>query len=82
MNLGLKKTKQTQTNTIILDTEKCMACWECFRVCPNNVIGRVNLPWHKHVRIANGNNCTGCSKCVKVCLYGALSQVELVKNGE
>jgi 2-oxoglutarate ferredoxin oxidoreductase subunit delta len=39
--------------------------------CPKNVIGRINLPWHKHARIVNGSNCTGCMNCVKICQYGA-----------
>ena len=56
-----------------LDTRKCKACWKCMEKCPKNVIGRINLPWHKHARIVNGSNCTGCMNCVKICQDGAFS---------
>ena len=66
---------QAKTNNILLDTRKCEACWKCMEVCPNNVIGRVNLPWHKHALIRNIDKCTGCSKCVKACKFNAISKV-------
>lgn len=73
---------QTKTKYILLDTRKCEACWKCIEVCPNNVIGRVNLPWHKHALIIKSDNCTGCTKCVKVCEFNAITKVSANNNKE
>ena len=67
--------EQAHTGYIQLDTKKCKACWKCKEICSNQVLGRINLPWHKHIRILNASNCTGCLKCVKVCEFMALSKV-------
>lgn len=67
---------QAKTNYILLDTRKCEACWKCMEVCPNNVIGRVNLPWHKHALLIKSDNCTGCSKCIKACEFNAITNVK------
>lgn len=66
---------QARTNYILFDTRKCEACWKCMEACPNNVIGRVNLPWHKHALIIKRDNCTGCSKCTKACEFNAITKV-------
>jgi NAD-dependent dihydropyrimidine dehydrogenase PreA subunit len=60
------------TKYITLNTRKCKACWECVESCPNNVIGRINLPFHKHARISEPENCKGCLRCVEVCLQQAI----------
>jgi len=65
----------TRTSFIQLDTKKCIACWECLTECKNNVIGRINLPWHKHSKFINGKDCTGCLKCINVCEPGALTKI-------
>jgi ferredoxin len=69
----------TRTTYIQLDTKKCIACWECLSECKNNVIGRINLPWHKHSKFVNGNDCTGCLKCVKICKSDALTKISNIK---
>ncbi len=69
------KREHTSTAFVLLDTKKCDACWKCLNVCTNNVIGRINLPWHKHVRFINGGECTGCLKCAKSCKTGAISNL-------
>lgn len=68
--------QQGHTNTafVKLDTKKCEACWKCMNVCSNNVISRINLPWHKHAIFVNQSTCAGCIKCVKVCNAGAISK--------
>ena len=66
-----------RTKYIQLNTRKCKACWKCLDICPNNVIDRINLPFHKHARIINGNNCKGCLKCVKACDSSALTQIAI-----
>jgi len=69
----------TRTTYIQLDTKKCIACWKCFAECKNNVIGRINLPWHKHSKFVNSNDCTGCLKCVNICEPGALTKISNTK---
>lgn len=65
----------TRTSYIQLDTKKCIACWECLAECENHVIGRINLPWHKHSRFVYSDDCSGCFKCINVCEPGALSKI-------
>ncbi len=62
------------TAFVQLDNHNCRACWACLDACPNNVIGRVNLPWHKHALFIETTKCTGCLKCVKVCKHDALKK--------
>ena len=69
------KEERTITAFILLDTKNCEACWKCLNVCTNNVIGRINMPWHKHVRSINSSACIGCMKCVKICMTGAISRL-------
>jgi Uncharacterized Fe-S center protein len=66
----------TRTLYIQIDTKKCRACWKCIENYPNNVIGKVDLLWHKHARINNEDKCRGCLKCVRVCDSGALIKIE------
>lgn len=60
------------TRCVRLYTKNCSACWKCIETCPKKLIGRVNLPWHKHARFRDVEACTGCLKCVRVCKSGAL----------
>ena len=69
--------KHSKSQFIQLDANKCKACWKCMEMCENDVFGRINLPWHKHIVVSKADNCTGCIKCVKICEYGALSKTEL-----
>jgi ferredoxin len=68
--------KHTRTPFVQIDTKKCQACWKCIQSCPKEVIGKVDLLWHKHARINNEDQCKGCLKCVKVCDSGALIKIE------
>jgi ferredoxin len=64
------------TKYIQLNTRKCKACWKCVEICDKNVIGRINLPWHKHAVIVRSNNCAGCLKCMKACEHNAISKIQ------
>ncbi|MBW8327509.1 MAG: hypothetical protein K0M50_22280 [Prolixibacteraceae bacterium] len=64
----------TQTAFVSLNTQKCQACWKCIAACPEQVIGKVDLPWHKHALINQSNRCSGCLKCVKVCEFGVFQK--------
>ena len=72
------KSESKSTLFVSLDTKKCEACWECISACSKSVIGRINLPWHKHVKFVNSSECVGCMKCVKVCSANAI--VKLPKS--
>ncbi|MDQ7092508.1 ferredoxin family protein [Desulfosporosinus sp. PR] len=70
-------TKHSQTNYILINTRLCKACWQCVAACPSNVLGKVNVLIHKHVRINNHQNCQGCLACVKACPYKAISSLKI-----
>jgi len=72
MKQRVKRTKPVQKGTIDIDTKKCKACWKCVDVCPNKVIGKINLLWHKHAKIVNSDYCIECLQCVKVCEFNAV----------
>jgi ferredoxin len=39
------------------------------------VLGRIDLGFHRHVRIRDAQACNGCKKCVRVCEPGALTYI-------
>ncbi len=75
MRSKFNNTNHKQTQFIQLNTIKCKACWKCTEKCPAKVFRKIDLPWHKHVVISNGEECTGCLKCVKACEYNALNKI-------
>jgi NAD-dependent dihydropyrimidine dehydrogenase PreA subunit len=76
--------KRTRTPFVQLDTQKCKACWKCVDNCSNQVISKINLPFHKHARVDAAEKCTGCLKCIDVCENGACIKVDKTKpvNGK
>lgn len=46
---------------------ECVACWQCVDVCPRQVLGKVKILWHRHVKVKSPDRCVGCGKCVNVC---------------
>jgi NAD-dependent dihydropyrimidine dehydrogenase PreA subunit len=69
-----------RTPFIRLDTQKCKACWKCIKNCSNQVIGKVDLSWHKHALIVEPDACTGCLKCIEVCNNEAYLKVNIAKQ--
>ena len=65
-----------KTAHIQLDPHRCQACWECVNACPKQVLGKVDLPLHKHSKVVNPDECIGCKKCVKTCQQGAIEAIE------
>ena len=53
------------TDHILINTKNCNACGKCIEVCPKEVIGKVNIIFHKHAHIDEAEQCIGCLKCVK-----------------
>jgi NAD-dependent dihydropyrimidine dehydrogenase PreA subunit len=76
----MKRQKGPSTRYILIDTHKCEACWKCYETCKRNVIGRVNLFFHKHAKIDNAEKCTGCLLCVKACRFNAIFQLKNTEN--
>lgn len=70
-----RKHQLPHTEYVVLDTSFCQACWKCMNVCGNDVFGKINLPWHKHIRFVNIHACVGCMKCVKVCEVKAITKI-------
>lgn len=72
---GRRRTRRRETRFIALDTHACDACWECVEACPNQVLGRVSMFFHKHAKVVDADACTGCLKCVRACEAGALTRL-------
>ncbi|MDE6011066.1 MAG: 4Fe-4S binding protein, partial [Muribaculaceae bacterium] len=62
--------RRKATRFISADSHKCVACWNCIPACPKHVLGKVSLPFHKHVRIVNADACIGCGRCIGKCPDG------------
>ncbi len=65
--------RHSTTEYISLNSHLCEACWQCIEACPNSVIGKIDMPFHKHARIENPDKCQGCRKCIKVCPQQAIT---------
>lgn len=76
MKPGFLDREHTKTPFIQLDIRRCKACWKCIEECPNRVISKVDLPWHKHALIFGPDKCTGCLKCINVCEYDVYSKID------
>ena len=61
------------TPFVTLDRSRCEACWKCIAVCPESVLGKIDIWLHRHAVVRDGDQCRGCHLCVKVCATGALS---------
>ena len=68
-----RTSKHNSTKYILLDTHLCQACWKCIESCPEGVIGKFYIIFHKHARIDHAEKCKGCQKCVKTCPEQAIT---------
>ncbi len=68
-----ERTRRRETKFVRLDPGLCTACWKCLDACPEQVLGRIDLGFHRHARIRYAQACKGCKKCVRVCEPGALT---------
>lgn len=60
------------TDHILINTKSCDACGKCIEACPKEVLGKVNIIFHKHAHINEAKQCIGCLKCVKACPQNAI----------
>ncbi len=57
---------------IILDSEKCVGCNSCVRVCPTHDANSANIGENGNIIITiNNDRCINCGECIKVCAHGA-----------
>ncbi|MBU2551200.1 MAG: ferredoxin family protein [Proteobacteria bacterium] len=69
------KSNKNSTKYIYADTRKCKACWACIDECQYDVLGKINLWFHKHVVIKHPENCRGCKSCIAVCPNGVFESM-------
>lgn len=62
------------TNYIHIDRARCIGCFQCVDVCPKGVLGKVNLPLHKHVHVDHPDQCVGCFACLSCCPAQAIQK--------
>ncbi|MBE7704743.1 MAG: 4Fe-4S dicluster domain-containing protein [Cyanobacteria bacterium SIG29] len=55
---------------IVLDRDKCKACYLCVDSCPNKVLEidkTVNALGYYPVKVKESAKCVGCAICARVC---------------
>jgi len=72
--------RHTQTKYIQVRTHFCEACWSCLDACPNQVLGKLEMGPHRHIRVERQENCKGCKKCVMACPHNAIEYVYQAKH--
>ena len=63
---------------IVLNREKCKACYLCIEACPNKVLDRdteVNGLGYYPAKVVGNQNCVGCAMCARVCPDIAIEKV-------
>lgn len=69
--------RNSATQYVTINFSACHSCWQCVSACPQNVLGKVNFLFHKHVHIDHPESCIGCLKCVNACSFKAISKISL-----
>ncbi len=72
--------RHTETLYIRLDTSRCKACWDCVEACPQDVIGKIDLRFHRHAHIDRADNCIGCLLCLDACSHQAILAKEKIRD--
>ena len=63
---------------IVLNRERCKACYICIESCPNKVLDadeHVNNLGYYPAKFNENKNCTGCAICARVCPDMAIEKV-------
>lgn len=63
---------------IVLNRDKCKACYLCIDACPNKVLEadtNVNALGYYPVVVKENSNCVGCAICARVCPDIAIEKV-------
>jgi len=80
MKLNHQFRRHNTTKYIQIKTHFCEACWTCLDACPNHVLGKIDIGFHKHARIVQAENCKGCKKCVLACSHNAIEYIYKPKH--
>ena len=67
--------RHTVTKYIHVRTSYCDACWSCLDACPNQVLRKLEIGPHRHIRVVRQENCKGCKKCVLACPHNAIEYI-------
>jgi carbon-monoxide dehydrogenase iron sulfur subunit len=70
---------KTDDGFVLIEFEKCEACWECIEACPFDSIRKheeLNRPIKCDMCLPVGGKPTGGQACVEACPTGALCYVE------
>lgn len=70
------KLSTTRTIHVSIDTDKCVAYWECVNTCLEQFIGKVKILWHKHLVFRKPENFSGYKKCMNTCPHNVFSKHE------
>ena len=65
--LLFKHQHKLSTEFIDFIPKGCISCWKCVEACPKNVIGKIEVLFHRHAILVDADACIGCKKCVKAC---------------
>jgi 2-oxoglutarate ferredoxin oxidoreductase subunit delta len=63
---------------IVLNRDKCKACYLCVDACPNKVLEAdesVNILGYYPTKVNSEKTCVGCAICAKVCPDMAIEKV-------
>lgn len=63
---------------IVLNRDKCKACYLCRDVCPKKILEadtNVNAMGYYPIKIGNEKECIGCAMCARVCPDIAIEKV-------
>lgn len=63
---------------IVLNRDRCKACYLCVEACPNKVLKmdeHVNNLGYYPVTVDNSKQCIGCAMCARVCPDMAIEKV-------
>ncbi len=63
---------------IVLNRDKCKACYLCVDVCPNKVLEvdkSVNALGYYPIKVNPDKTCIGCAMCARVCPDIAIEKV-------
>lgn len=77
LSIKLKKVKDVKTMIPEFDSEKCIHCGRCSKVCRENAIVQVK----QRLPVLVSDQCTGCKACMIACPVGAITENKQVIGG-